>query len=91
MGYLTYLSGMVFALTNNKTNSYPCSGIIGSVFSANMDVFIRSLLRYKISRIQIYRNDELFYFMTNLTLCFLTWLIIILMWTTSVQEIRKID
>ena len=56
-----------------------------------MDAFIRSLLKYKAIRIQIYRNNELSYFTTNMVLCFLTWFIIVLMWTTSVHEIRRIE
>ena len=38
----------------------------------------------------IYRY-EIGYFMSNTVLCFIIWIVIILLWSTSVVEIRKIE
>ena len=47
MGYSVYFNSMVFELLNNKTNVYPCSGIIGYAFTASMDLFMGALLDEK--------------------------------------------
>lgn len=56
-----------------------------------MDYFLGILIEEKVYNIQFVYKEKIGYFMGALVLCFITWIVIVLIYTTNATEVKRIE